>query len=80
MLASASVPLIFPPVRIDVTADAKRYQELHVDGSITTPVFFLPPQVRLGSMDRKFNIAPRRELYVIRNGKVDLSISLFRTT
>lgn len=73
MLASASVPLIFPPVRIDVTADGRRYQELHVDGSITTPVFFLPPQIRLGSVDRKFNIAPRRELYVIRNGKVDPS-------
>lgn len=71
MLASASVPLIFPPVRIDVMADGKRYQEMHVDGSITTPVFFLPPQVRLRSVDRKFNIAPMRELYVIRNGKVD---------
>lgn len=71
MLASASVPLIFPPVRIDVVADGKRYQELHVDGSITAPVFFLPPQIRLRSVDRKFNIAPNRELYVIRNGKVD---------
>lgn len=71
MLASASVPLIFPPVRIDVMADGKHYQELHVDGSITTPVFFLPPQIRLRSVDRKFNIAPVRELYVIRNGKVD---------
>ena len=71
ILASASVPLIFPPVRIDVAADGNRYQELHVDGSITAPVFFLPSQVRLGSADRKFNIAPVRELYVIRNGKVD---------
>ena len=71
MLASASVPLIFPPVRLDVIADGKRYQEMHVDGSITAPVFFLPPQIRLGSVDKKFNIAPSRELYVIRNGKVD---------
>jgi hypothetical protein len=71
MLASASVPLIFPPVRLNVMADGKRYQELHVDGSITAPVFFLPPQIKLGNVDKKFNIAPSRELYVIRNGKVD---------
>jgi hypothetical protein len=71
MLASASVPLIFPPVRIDVVADGKRYQEMHVDGSITAPVFFLPPQIRLERVDKKFNIAPDRELYVIRNGKID---------
>ena len=71
MLVSASVPLVFPPVRLDVMADGKRYQELHVDGSITAPVFFLPPQIHLGSVDKKFNIAPSRELYVIRNGKVD---------
>ena len=71
MLASASVPLIFPPVRLDVEAGGQRYQEMHVDGSMTAPVFFLPAQVRLASMDKRFNMSPRRELYVIRNGKVD---------
>lgn len=71
VLASASVPLIFPPVRIEVEAGGVHYQELHVDGSMTAPVFFLPTQVRLNSVDRGFDRSPGRELYVIRNGKVD---------
>jgi predicted patatin/cPLA2 family phospholipase len=71
MLASAAIPAIFSPVRMDVQANGVRYQELHVDGSITAPVFFLPAPVQLGHVDKRLNIAPRRELYVIRNGKVD---------
>lgn len=32
MLASTSVPGVFPPVMIDVEVDGKRYQEMNVDG------------------------------------------------
>ena len=32
MLASASIPVIFPPVYIDVEAGGKPYREMHVDG------------------------------------------------
>ncbi len=32
LLASASMPAIFPPVYITVTADGKQYDEMHVDG------------------------------------------------
>jgi len=71
VLASASVPLAFPPVRFDVQAGGKNYQELHVDGSITTPVFFLPSQVKLGDIDDRYKLSARRELYVIRNGRLD---------
>jgi len=71
LLASASVPLAFPPVRFDVRADGKSYQELHVDGSITTPMLFLPPQIKLGDIDKQYKMSPKRELYVIRNGRLD---------
>ena len=32
MIASASIPAGVPPVMIDVEADGKTYQEMHVDG------------------------------------------------
>jgi predicted acylesterase/phospholipase RssA len=32
LLASASVPGVFPPVMSDVDAVGRRYQEMHVDG------------------------------------------------
>jgi len=39
MIASASVPIAVPPVYFDVEVDGKRYEEMHVDGGITTQVF-----------------------------------------
>jgi predicted acylesterase/phospholipase RssA len=32
LLASAAIPAAFPPVLIDMGVNAKRYQEMHVDG------------------------------------------------
>ena len=34
MLASASIPLAFPPVVFDVTLDGETYDEMHVDGGV----------------------------------------------
>jgi len=34
MLASASIPVAFPPVRFEVEADRQTYNELHVDGGV----------------------------------------------
>ncbi len=42
LVASASVPGAFPPVLISVRDGEKAYQELHVDGSVTSPVFIEP--------------------------------------
>lgn len=42
LLASASLPGIFPPVLINVSEGDKQYEELHVDGGVTTPVFVFP--------------------------------------
>ncbi len=40
--ASASVPLAFSPILIDVQAGGHTFQEMHVDGSVTAAVFLLP--------------------------------------
>jgi predicted acylesterase/phospholipase RssA len=42
MLASMAIPGIFPPVMIDVELDGRRYQEMHVDGSVMNTAFLLP--------------------------------------
>jgi hypothetical protein len=39
LLASASIPGAFPPVRIKVRAEGRTYEELHVDGGVTQQVF-----------------------------------------
>ncbi|HEX5353424.1 MAG TPA: patatin-like phospholipase family protein [Rhodanobacteraceae bacterium] len=42
LVASASVPGVFPPVLIRVHEGGVTYDEMHVDGSVTTPLFILP--------------------------------------
>lgn len=44
LAASASVPLAFSPQLIDAQADGHAFQEMHVDGNVTTAVFTLPLQ------------------------------------
>jgi predicted acylesterase/phospholipase RssA len=45
LLATASIPGFFPPVRIPVTVDGVRHVERHVDGSTSSSMFFVPPYV-----------------------------------
>jgi predicted acylesterase/phospholipase RssA len=66
MIASAAIPAAFPPVLIDVEADGKRYQEMHVDGGAMTQVFLYPP-----SVSAKDFVQRERCLYIIRNARLD---------
>lgn len=45
LLASASIPGFFPPVRIPVTVDGVRHVERHIDGVTSSSMFFAPPWV-----------------------------------
>lgn len=66
LLASASIPGAFPPVMVDVNADGRQYQEMHVDGGTVAQVFLYPPTFSLaGAPERK------RVLYIIRNSRMD---------
>lgn len=42
LVASASVPGIFPPKLIDVQVNDQAYQEMHVDGGVAAPLFLMP--------------------------------------
>jgi predicted patatin/cPLA2 family phospholipase len=47
LLASATLPGVFPPVRIQVRVGGQNYDELHVDGGVTRQVFIAPSIFRL---------------------------------
>lgn len=68
--ASAAIPGAFPPVAIEVTANSKKFTELHVDGSVTNQVFAYPPQLTTAQIDRYLGYTPKRTLYVVRNARV----------
>jgi hypothetical protein len=71
LLASATLPGIFAPVRIKVRVSGKDYDELHVDGGITRQVFFAPSILHLISGNPAQNPLNGARLFVIRNGRID---------
>jgi hypothetical protein len=42
LVASSSVPGIFPPKLVEVETDGRSYQEMHVDGGVAAPLFLMP--------------------------------------
>ncbi len=71
MLASASIPIAFPPVFFEVEADGRRYDEMHVDGFVAATVFlnggvFRPSLVH----QRAGRGAAREDVFVIHNGQL----------
>ncbi|WP_312017717.1 patatin-like phospholipase family protein [Bradyrhizobium sp. CIR18] len=68
LLASASVPGAFPPVRIKVRAGDRTYEELHVDGGVTQQVFVPRPSTTIRRDASTKRTAAR--LFIIRNGKI----------
>ena len=66
LLASAAIPIVFPPVLIDVTIGEETYDELHVDGGVIAQSFgagLFHTKIIKESED----VVPI-EQYVIRNG------------
>ncbi len=71
LIASAAIPGAFPPVMIDVEADGRHYQEMHVDGGASAQVFVYPPSLQIGIQTRRAGIERMRRLFVIRNARLD---------
>jgi len=80
ILASTSIPGIFPPVNLDVTADGKKYREMHVDGGTSNEVFLMPAGLTLGALDKTFHRKVKARLYVIRNGRTTPEPSTVKIT
>jgi len=70
IIASASVPGIFPPALISVDKGGRTYDEMHVDGGVVSQVFLFPTQCDPRSLDKRLGHSPRRRLFIIRNGRL----------
>ncbi|MBF0255174.1 MAG: patatin-like phospholipase family protein [Gammaproteobacteria bacterium] len=70
ILASASIPGAFPPVPIQVEADGRRYDEVHVDGGVTAQLFLTPRGLDWQRIKQRLGVKGRPQLYVIRNAKL----------
>jgi len=73
MVASASIPGVFPPTLIEIAGPksekgGRHLSEMHVDGGVTTPFFVAPESLLLWTADK--GAARPGRLYVIVNGKV----------
>ena len=64
LLASAAVPGGFPPVLIDVEANGKRFQEMHVDGGLGGQFFLAPQSLLQSTSDYRL---PATQLYIVIN-------------
>jgi predicted patatin/cPLA2 family phospholipase len=43
LLAASAIPGVFPPAYIDVEANGRKFQEMHVDGGVVGPFYAAPP-------------------------------------
>ena len=75
MIASASIPGVFPPVMVEVEAGGRSYQEMHVDGGTVAQIFVYPAGLNLRELAREFagtaGVERQRSLYLIRNARLD---------
>lgn len=68
LTASASIPGLFPPMIIHVEEGSTKYDEMHVDGSVSTPFFAAPESAFLVSLDE--SMLHDWSMYVLVNGQL----------
>ena len=69
LTASASIPAVFPPQLLEVQAEGRAFQEMHVDGSVVTPVFTLPQSFLV--RDGRIKSAGKADIFVVINGRLE---------
>jgi predicted acylesterase/phospholipase RssA len=75
ILASASIPGLFPPVPIEFEHKGQVFTELHVDGGVSHNVFAYSPQIPIARLDELLGFKIQREIYVIVNGNLRIAYS-----
>lgn len=70
LLASASIPVAFPPVLVEVEANGTTYDELHVDGGAASQVFLYQLGSDWQAVSKKLEVRGRPKVYVIRNSRL----------
>lgn len=71
LLASSSVPVAFPPIFFNVEAAGRYYDEMHVDGSVGTRVFYSGGVFDFVAAREKTGRGRGREdIFIIHNGQL----------
>jgi len=70
LVASSSIPAVFPPKLIDVDNGGQHFQEMHVDGGVAVPFFIVPANMSLG--DDTIHRLKGANLYVILNSQIEI--------
>ena len=78
--ASASIPAIFPAVRIPVSSGGETYEELHSDGGTSTQVFVAPEALLIGQAGFPMAAPKGSNLYIIVNNTLDPEFELVNDT
>lgn len=71
ILASASIPIVFPPVLINVESGGKMYDEMHMDGGVSRQSFLFNLAAPEDSF-RSLNIVGQGRAYLIRNSMLEI--------
>jgi predicted patatin/cPLA2 family phospholipase len=71
LLASASIPAALTPVLLEVEAGGARYDEMHVDGGVTSQVFLYPVGIDWGRVLETLEVPGTPQVYVIRNSRLE---------
>src|SRR5439155_1186456 len=74
MAASASIPLVFPPIMIDADSQGRKFQEMHVDGGVTAPVLTLPDALLF--QGSRLPGTARMDIYILVNKKIERNFEL----
>lgn len=73
MAASASIPLVFPPILIEAEGRGRRFEEMHVDGGVTAPVLTLPDALLFQG---RLPGNSRMNIYILVNKKLERTFEL----
>jgi predicted patatin/cPLA2 family phospholipase len=69
LIASASIPIAFPPLYLEVEADGARYTEMHVDGGLSRQIFLHLHGARKHLASTPGGESRPLTAYIIRNAK-----------
>lgn len=74
--ASASLPVVFPPMLVNAEVQGQLFQEMHVDGGVMAPVLTLPEAylLRNAAMGNRGHV----QLYILINNKVEPEFQLIQ--
>ncbi|WP_160152280.1 patatin-like phospholipase family protein [Microbulbifer sp. ALW1] len=79
LLASASIPGVFPPVMIPVRAGGRMYEEMHVDGGSGSQVFVYPAAVDWRQINSRLDVQGQPQVFVIRNSLLNPDYSAVKS-